>query len=316
LLALYLGHCRHELQLTPHSLRQQFFNLRYVQRWFAEHYPCFPAATTTPHIEDFLAFQRDIRGNSLAHLHHYLYTLRRFFRLLVDEGLLSEDPTQPLHLKKPKVRNIRHILSLAELNRLLHAAREDRDRGPTQFHLLRIQDVALIGLLATTGCRLFEALALRRCHIGPDTRVVFYPGKGDLRHAVRERVVPLEDPQVRNDLDLWLQHRPSEPETMVFVTSAGQPLDAKHVHRRLRRLVRLAQLDRKVTAHSLRATFASRLVENGIDPLTLQQLMGHTNLKTTLTLYVKLDVNTLQDTWRRTNPLTALPKKDDDQTDL
>lgn len=311
--ALYLSHCQNELQMTPQSLKQQYFYSNYILRWFDERHRRFPADIRAADIETFLAFQRDTRGNSLTQQRHYLDTLRRFCRLLRREGFIDDDPSKTFYLKTPKIHNIHRILTLEELQKLLQAARADRDRAPSHYRDARIRDAALVGLLATTGCRIAEALALIRCRIGPQTRHAFFPGKGDFRHAVRERVVPLEDPQVRRDLDLWLRKRPADPDTLVFVTANGKPLEPHYVQQKLQRLRREAGITHRISPHDLRATFASRLVENGIDPLALQQLMGHSHLATTLTLYVKLDVNTLHEAWRRSNPLASLNDDPDDQ---
>ncbi len=304
--ALYLCHCRDELQFTPQSLRQQYYYSRYFLRWFSERQLAFPTDIGPNDIEAFLNFQRDNRGNSLTQQRHYLVTLRRFFQLLLRDGWIDHDPTLPFHLKAPKRLNVRHILSLDELRALLQTAREDRDLAPPRFLSARIRDAALVGLIATTGCRIAEALALIRCRIDLQRQLAFFPGKGSFRHAVQERVVPLEDPDVCQDLELWLEKRPVEPDTLVFVTPSGKIVEPHHVHDKLRRLARLAGIRRKVTPHGLRATFASRLVENGIDPLALQQLMGHGHLATTLSLYVELDSDTLHHTWRQSNPLAAL----------
>ena len=306
--ALYLSHCRDELQFTPQSLRQQYYYSRYILRWFAQREQDFPLVGPDD-IEAFLTFQRDERHNSLTQQRHYLGTLRRFFQLLVRDGWIKQDPSLLFHLKAPKLTNIHQILTLDELHKLLDAARYDRDHAPLRYHDARIRDAALVGLIATTGCRLAEALALIRCRVDLQRHLVFFPGKGDFRHAVKERVVPLDDPDVGRDVSLWLEKRPTDPDSLIFVTAGDKPLEPHHVHGKLRRLARLAEIERRVTPHSLRATFASRLVENGIDPLALQQLMGHQHLATTLGLYVELDVDTLHGAWRQCNPLNALKKE-------
>jgi len=316
LFAHYLDHCSSELQLTARSLRQQYYYLRYILRWFAEHQQSFPQHTSVDAILDFLAFQRDVRGNSLVQRRHYLDTFRRFFRLLVRDGLLSVDPTETINLKTPSTSNIHQILDIDELDRLIDTARHDRDHAPARFRLSKTRDAALVGLLAATGCRLAEALALVRSRIDLKAAVAFYPGKGDLRHAVKERVVPIENEGIRRDIALWLDLRPTPHDTIIFVTASGRIVEPTMINQRLNRLARRANIQRKVTPHSLRATFASRLIDNGIDPAALQQLMGHSRLSTTLTLYTKLDVRSLHDTWRRTNPLATLPEvHDHEETD-
>jgi site-specific recombinase XerD len=303
LLAGYLGYCRDELLFTPWSLRQQYYHLRYVQRWFRAEGLAFPDVDGPRTLRAFLDFQRAERGNSLIQLRHYLDTFRRLFAWLLHQGVIPTDPTATISLRTPPIRNVRDVLGRSELLRLLQAARDDRDEAPPRFHLARTRDAALIGLLAGTGCRLAEALALTRAHIDLNAGFVFLPGKGDLRYAVKERVVPMIDPLIRGDLERWLSLVPLPPDTPVFTTPSGQIVEPHSVQERLRRLARSAGISRRVTPHGLRATFASLLVANGIDPVALQQLMGHSRLSTTLTLYARLDTGSLHDAWLRHNPL-------------
>ncbi|MEM6927275.1 MAG: tyrosine-type recombinase/integrase [Myxococcota bacterium] len=310
-LATYLGYCRDERLLTPQSLRQQYYELAYMQRWFRAQGRSLPKGTTTQDIRAFLDFQRDERGNSLVQLRHYLGTLRSVFRWLVDRQVLDLDPTADLALRTPPIRNVHDVLDRDELLRLLQAARDDRDEAPPRFRAIRTRDAALISLFAATGCRLSEALGLTRERLDLQARSAFLPGKGDHRYAVKERVLPLVDDDAVDDIRRWLAMGPENPSAPVFATPSGSIVEPHSVYARLRRVARRAGLERRVTPHALRATFASRLVANGIDPVALQQLMGHAQLATTLTLYAKLDHRSLHDAWLRHNPLA--PAEDDDE---
>jgi len=306
-LAAYLGYCRDERLLTPQSLRQQYYELAYVQRWFRAQGRSLPKGTTTEDIRAFLDFQRDERGNSLVQLRHYLGTLRSVFRWLVDRRVLDLDPTADLALRTPPIRNVHDVLDRDELLRLLQAARDDRDEAPPRFRAARTRDAALISLFTATGCRLSEALGLTRERLDLQARRAFLPGKGDHRYAVKERVLPLVDDDAVDDIRQWLALVPDEPDAPVFTTPSGSIVEPQSVVVRLRR----AGIERRVTPHDLRATFASRLVANGLDPAALQQLMGHAQLATTLTLYAKLDHRSPHEAWLRHNPLA--PAEDDDE---
>ena len=104
----------------------------------------------------------------------------------------------------------------------------------------------------------------------------------------------------------YLTLRKPYPAKLLFISTKNKPLEPNIVRSFLKRYARLASINKNITPHSLRATFASLLVKNGIDPFSLKSLMGHQNFATTLNLYAKLDQDTVKEMWKKFNPLTNL----------
>jgi len=138
---------------------------------------------------------------------------------------------------------------------------------------------AIISLLGRAGLRVSELTALRLADVSLSARkgqAVIRQGKG-----LKERTVPLTR-QARQDLSAWLAIRSAVRSEQLFVSRSGQGLSSRDVQRLVSRAARLAGLERSVTPHTLRHTFATRALRQGqVDLATLSHLLGHANLTTT-----------------------------------
>jgi site-specific recombinase XerD len=154
------------------------------------------------------------------------------------------------------------VLSPAEVVRLLEAAKPGRER-------VRLQTAYACGL------RLGELLHLQVADIDSARMVVHVRhGKGG-----KQRLVPLS-PRLLDVLrDYWRQFRPA---TWLFPgATSDRPLDPSFVQRRFQQIVRDARLTKHASMHTLRHSFATHLLEAGVDVVTLQKILGHADLQTT-----------------------------------
>lgn len=192
--------------------------------------------------------------------------------------------------------------------RLLEAARSlDRttNGGTTQRiqAFLAARDVAILEFLAHTGIRSSELRGLTLQNLNLNRGYLEVTGKGSNKHYKKERLVFLEGEQIYRALAEYLAVRPTEFGTLLFTSKHGHPLRSGDLCHILARCLVAAGIDKKVTPHGLRASFASVLVAGGVDPLTLKTLMGHESLHTTLQSYVSLDQEQLREVWKSNNPL-------------
>lgn len=209
--------------------------------------------------------------------------LRFFYRVTL--GRADDLPMIPF-AKKP--RRLPSVLSPEEVLRLLEAADHPRDR-------------ALLQTTYALGLRLSEVLHLQVTDIDSSRMVVqVRQGKGG-----KDRLVPLS-PRLLSELrDYWLRYR---PRPWLFPGAKKSPLNAASVQRRLQRIVMRSGLTKPVTMHTLRHSYATHLLEAGIDVVTLQRLLGHSSLETT-TRYLHISTQRLQQTPSLLD-LLALPKKE------
>jgi len=215
--------------------------------------------------------------NSAASVARKLSALRTFFRYLLRQKLIHENPLQGI--ANPKlVRYIPSFLTVDEVFCLLDAP-DDRDS-------FALRDQAVMELLYATGMRVSELVACNCTALDFDTGMVTVMGKGR-----KERIVPFGRaaaealrryfPQ-RETLILARLERGHAPEReALFLNNRGSRLTARSVERFVGMYGRRAGIQVTVTPHGLRHSFATHLLEMGADLRTVQELLGHVSLSTT-----------------------------------
>ena len=206
-----------------------------------------------------------------------LSSVRQFYKFLLAEGCIDNDPTTTLSGPKSQ-RALPKVLSVAEVDRLLTAAaqRTEGQDGRALFRALRFN--CLLEILYATGMRVSELVSLPRSVVRGDQRVLTITGKGG-----RERLVPL-NPAARDALDRYLNVSGRfDNSPWLFASKAAEG----HVTRQgfaldLKDIATEAGLDpERVSPHVLRHAFASHLLDRGADLRAVQQLLGHADISTT-----------------------------------
>jgi integrase/recombinase XerC len=199
-----------------------------------------------------------------------LAALRCFFRHQVVSGVREADPSEGLPGPKPE-RRLPAPLAPDECERLIDAPSTRRSET------LALRDRALFDLLYSTGLRVGELVTLRVRDYDRDRREVRVLGKGG-----KERVVPVPE-KAGASLAAYLEPRrgPGILAEPVFLNARGTALGARGVRVVLaRRLAELA-VDRRVTPHTLRHSYATHLLDADVDLRSIQELLGHERLATT-----------------------------------
>ena len=171
-------------------------------------------------------------------------------------------------------------LTLEECQRLLDASDKNH------FFMLAFRDRAIVGTFLCTGARRGELLALKTDDVDFEARTLAVKnGKGG-----KGRVIPLCDESIALLRD-WLELRPDCDHDVLFATRLGQPLGKHGLQDAFSRAKKAAGIKREgVTIHTLRHTFASSLLQNGADLVSIQRLLGHSSLDTTaIYLHVQMD---------------------------
>lgn len=236
-------------------------------------------------------FELKDQGLAASTIRRAQSALRTYFGFLVAEGVLAEDPTE--RMESPRVgRRLPSVLTADEIDRLLEA--------PDPSRPLHWRDRAILELLYATGIRVSELVGLRMLDLDLEARLCTVFGKG-----AKERIVPVGGAAVRA-LERYLRDiRPEleggRGEGVVFLTRNGRPLSRMTVWRIVRDAAEGAGIDRKVSPHTIRHTFATHLLEGGADLAVVQELLGHADISTTQ-IYTHLDREYLRDVHRRYHP--------------
>ena len=233
------------------------------RRWYVGSYGVEPDASMLTDEE-----ARDWRA--------YLATVRRLGAATVNQKLAALKGLVRYLGRELKVKGMKRVippvepLNARELGRMLAAA--DGDTWQDK------RNVAILNLMARAGLRVSEVVNLRLEDVELNRRkgsVKVKAGKG-----LKERIVPLPL-QARRALQEYLDVRPESAGDLLFVSKTGRPMSARDVQRLVSKAAWLAGIDRKVTPHTLRHTYATRALRNGVDLATLSRLLGHESITTT-----------------------------------
>ena len=210
-------------------------------------------------------------GRNPRSVARYLSGYRQFYRWLVREREIENDPS--VLIESPKQgRSLPKALSEQQVESLLAAPHVDKPIG--------LRDRAMLELMYATGLRVSELIDLELGSLGMSNGVVRVLGKGG-----KERLVPLGEEALG-----WLQKylAQARPELMkggqcdqVFVTARKARMTRQAFWHMVRRHARAAGIDRAISPHMLRHSFATHLLNHGADLRVVQLLLGHSDLSTT-----------------------------------
>jgi integrase/recombinase XerD len=278
---------RLEKGLAEHSLRSYRSDLTQFARYAQERGSNLRRATSED-VRTFLAMG-DWRPATRA---RKAAALRNFYQLALLREVVDSDPTTTL--ASPRLEaTLPRTLTVEEIDRMLAVPKGD-PRG--------LRDRALLEVLYGAGLRASEILGLRIQDVDLDAGFVRTVGKGD-----RERVVPLGRKAVqalrsyneRGRRLLGGAGTLKAPE--LFLNSRGRRLSRQGLHLIVKRYARLAGLAEDVSAHTLRHSFATHLLEGGADLRAVQEMLGHADLSTTQ-IYTHVSAAHLQKIYREAHP--------------
>lgn len=205
-----------------------------------------------------------------------LSAVRQFHHFLLGEGVARRDPTQTIPSPK-RALPLPKVLSVAQVDRLLEAAREavERAKGPGKVRAARLH--CLVELLYATGLRVSELVGLTVRMVKADPRILTIKGKGG-----RERLVPL-NASAGAALKNWLKLRPEPNSEWLFASPQAEGhLTRQHFANELKSLAASVGISAaSISPHVLRHAFASHLLAGGADLRAVQQMLGHADISTT-----------------------------------
>ena len=226
-----------------------------------------------------------------ATLQRKVACLRSFYRYLRREQVIDHDPARELRAPKAPAR-LPHVLSRDEVMRLLA---QPRGASPTA-----IRDRALLETMYACGLRASEAITLELSDLDLDLGILRARGKG-----AKERLVPIGSEAIQGLRSYLSGARPRlvglADEKHVFVSRRGSALSRQGLYKIVQRHARSAGLERRMSPHTLRHTFATHLLAGGCDLRSLQEMLGHADIATTQ-IYTHLSVERLRDVYFDAHP--------------
>ena len=240
-----------------------------------------PRAVRTEDIERYLAARTELSKRSQARL---LSALRSFFDWLILEGERKDNPCD--RIDAPKLgRYLPEVLSVEEVTAIL----ESVNTATGDWRALR--DRAILEILYGCGLRVSEACGLLISHVFLKEGFVRVVGKGN-----KERLVPLGE-MAADAFARYLEARPqaAEPalDDFAFLNKNGRPMSRVAIFNLVKQQALVAGVNKEISPHTFRHSFATHLIENGADLRVVQEMLGHESILTT-EIYTHIDTATWQ----------------------
>lgn len=241
-------------------------------------------------ILSYLIHLRDRRLSARSRARH-LVTLRGFFKFLSQEKIITKNPAAQIDLPKTGMQ-LPDVLSVADVEALIAAPDRNKPEGA--------RDIAMIELLYGSGLRVSELIGLEMTGINLEAGFVRVLGKG-----AKERVVPVGRMALTSIQDYLNDARPrllvNRTSRYLFVTRRGSAMTRQSFWNLIGRYARRAGLQKRVTPHSLRHSFATHLLEGGADLRAVQMMLGHADISTTQ-IYTHVARRQLLDAHKKYHP--------------
>jgi len=266
-----------EKSLSDNTVESYIRDIRKLESYFSNIKVTYTVIKLR-NLQEFLANIHDL-GLSAKTQARIISSIKSFYKYLMLENIIQQDPSELL--ESPKIgRKLPDVLSVEEIENMIG----NIDRSKTEGE----RNVAIIEILYSCGLRVSELINLKLSDIYFNEGFIRIIGKGN-----KQRLVPLGSVASKH-LKIYINEQRihnkicSEYKDIVFLNRRGKQLTRVMIFTIVKNLVSLSGIQKNISPHSLRHSFATHLVEGGADLRAVQEMLGHQSITTT-EIYTHLD---------------------------
>lgn len=262
----YLDYCKYRKELDEKSLKAYKIDLRQYFEYFGE------ADPAREEIEGFIThLHKTYKQKTIK---RKLASIKAFYNYLEEEELIAESPFRKIRVKFKEAVVLPRIIPRDEIEQLLNYMYTRRKEGDWQW----LRDICVIETFFATGARVYEISNIRPESIDVNSGLICFHGKGD-----KERYIQISDMQVLDILRAYYRENEEcvKQSGYFFVNRNGGRFTEQSIRGMLKKYCREAGIERKITPHMFRHSFATYLIEEDVDVSCVQQILGHSSIKTT-----------------------------------
>ncbi len=276
-------------QASYNTIASYMRDIRQFSDWLSEQGSIDIVEVTQLNITQYITHLNE-EGKSGATVSRCLASLKNFYGYLVSSGFLENTPVTDIHIDRGE-KKLPQILNGREIELLLSQ--------PACVDAKGFRDKAMLEVMYATGIRVSELIDLDLADVNLEQGII------KCRSAKKTRAIPLYPAALRalnvyiRDIRASMLAEPDEP--ALFVNINGQRMSRQGFWKILKHYQALAHIDKEITPHTLRHSFAVHLLENGADLGSLQELMGHCDISSTQ-LYTQMINQKLKSVYDKCHP--------------
>lgn len=284
----YRTYIKVEKRLSENSVEAYMRDLEQFAHFVLVKWDVPPRKVEREMVERYLEWLYD-EGREKSSQARMLSGIRSFFNYLLLNDEIQTSPAEDISAPKAG-RTLPDVLTTDEIDRLISSIEVDTVKG--------LRDRAIVEVLYSCGLRVSELISLRTSDLFFGEGYIRVIGKGD-----KQRLVPISD-LARERISLYLDERKAKRsnEEILFLNNRGHQLTRVMIFTILRQAALRAGIDKKISPHTLRHSFATHLLEGGAGIRQVQELLGHESILTT-EIYTHLEAEHLRSTVEEHLPL-------------
>ncbi len=287
----FINYLSVERNLAMNTLESYGRDLRQYSQYLEGDAGALDTATRQTVVDYMMHLQR--QGKATATIARRLAALKAFYQFLMRQKYVNEDPTA--NLESPKLeKRLPKVLSIREVELLLQQPNSGQGSG--------LRDRAMLELLYATGIRVSELVKLNIQDVNLELGYI----KCQSERNSKERIVPMGSLAIRSCREYLEAGRPrlvkDLNENSLFVNHHGRRLTRQGFWKIVKKYADDAKIDKEITPHTLRHSFATHLLENGADLRSVQEMLGHADISTTQIYNQLATKGRIREVYARTHP--------------
>ena len=285
----YLDYLLLEKRYSSHTVKAYRTDLRIFESYLKEIYTTSIDKANHIMIRSWLVEELN-KGNSARTVNRKITTLKSFYKYLIKEHKIKQNPT--LKIPSSKIsKKLPQFVGLADMNKLL-------DKLKFEKNFSGYRDKLIIEVFYSTGIRLSELINIKLTDVDPQKSQIKVLGKRN-----KERLIPLTK-ELQKSIKGYMTFRMKEKvidRSYLFITDSGKKLNPSMVYRKVNELLKGVTTLEKKSPHVLRHTFATHMLNNGADLNVIKELLGHASLSAT-EVYTHNSIDQLKEIFNNAHP--------------
>lgn len=288
-IARYTAYLTDERRASRNTVASYLRDVNQFADYLQSHRDCGLRQASSEMVQEYMDWMLG-HGKSAASVTRFLASIKSFYGFLMADGAVSADPAKGLTAARTE-RKYPEILTSREVELFLDQPQCVDAKG--------FRDHAMLELLYATGIRVSELISLNLDDLNLSAGFIRCRSKG------KERIIPLYHGAVKALQDYVKNIRPQlladSGETALFVNMSGERMSRQGFWKIIKCYQEKAGIEKDITPHTLRHSFAVHLLENGADLRSIQEMLGHADISSTQ-IYTHVVKRQLKDVYQKAHP--------------
>lgn len=266
----YLEYCKFRKELDRNTLKAYQIDLRQFFEYTQEAMPC------KNKIEDYITeLHKKYKPKTVK---RKIASIKAYYNYLEEHEIIENNPFRKIKVKFKEAQILPRIIPREEIEQLLNCMYLYKDKNDEKAYKYWLRDIAVAEVLFATGARVYEISNIKADSVDLKTGLIKIMGKGG-----KERYTPIAIPEILTILKKYYEKNAEAIKRcgFFFVNRRGERYTEQSIRFMLKKYTKLAGINRNITPHMFRHSFATYLIEAGVDISCVQQILGHNSIKTT-----------------------------------